>query len=433
MKKIALALISQIIFVFAAQGEISADLKFATPPKTPQSDIDLEILLAQDALSNGNFDDAKVRFLKLYETSKDPMFAQYLALIDASVGNLDGAFNYAKIYVASKGYKKNIAISKILVDGYIKENNLKRAIELLLEIKKEENNPLTDEILGELYLNTNQPDLALKALMRYYNYSKNANTLVKIIDILERKNDQKALVQIVLEHIKFDQCKTKSFCLYANEILKDAKKLEIFTNEIKAIYDKNKSDFITILYGDVLINQLKFKEAEAIAKAAKKETKYILLINIAKAKDDTKEAIKLAQEAYEATKQIGFINEKISLQYSSIRQEITKENIAQISKDLERALSKAPEKSDEKAYLYNFLGFVLIDNDVDVKKGIDLIKKALEIKPNQVEYIDSLAWGFYKQNNCSAAQSTFAKIPKRDVEQNEELKKHFDSIAKCKN
>ena len=47
----------------------------------------------------------------------------------------------------------------------------------------------------------------------------------------------------------------------------------------------------------------------------------------------------------------------------------------------------------------NYLGYLLIDLDIDVEKGGALIDKALSIDPTNGAYIDSKAWYFYKKGN----------------------------------
>ena len=74
------------------------------------------------------------------------------------------------------------------------------------------------------------------------------------------------------------------------------------------------------------------------------------------------------------------------------------------------------------------MGYILIDNDIDVKEGIKYVEKALEFDPNNEEYIDSLAWGYYKLGKCKEAWEIIKHI-KLD---NEEIKKHKEAIKKCK-
>jgi tetratricopeptide (TPR) repeat protein len=53
--------------------------------------------------------------------------------------------------------------------------------------------------------------------------------------------------------------------------------------------------------------------------------------------------------------------------------------------------------------IYNNLGFVLIDKEIDVTRGVTLLEKALEHRPNDPEFLDSLGWGYYKLGRLAEA------------------------------
>ncbi len=59
-------------------------------------------------------------------------------------------------------------------------------------------------------------------------------------------------------------------------------------------------------------------------------------------------------------------------------------------------------RSPNPTYL-NYLGYLLIVRNIDVKRGIELVKKALSIRPNNSSYMDSLAWGYYKEGRLKEA------------------------------
>ena len=88
-------------------------------------------------------------------------------------------------------------------------------------------------------------------------------------------------------------------------------------------------------------------------------------------------------------------------------------------------------QNGEMGFFLNFLGYLLIDYDIDVKEGVGHIKKALEISPLNPAYLDSLAWGYYKLKDCVSAKQTFGLIPHKDIESEEELQTHKALIDKC--
>ncbi|GAF83280.1 unnamed protein product, partial [marine sediment metagenome] len=52
----------------------------------------------------------------------------------------------------------------------------------------------------------------------------------------------------------------------------------------------------------------------------------------------------------------------------------------------------------------NDLAWLLINNDINVNEGVDLIEKALELKPDNWFYLDTKGWGLYKQGRYEEAQ-----------------------------
>ena len=51
----------------------------------------------------------------------------------------------------------------------------------------------------------------------------------------------------------------------------------------------------------------------------------------------------------------------------------------------------------------NDLAWFLIDNDINVNEGVDLIHKSLELKPDDWYSLDTKGWGFYKQGRYEEA------------------------------
>lgn len=67
--------------------------------------------------------------------------------------------------------------------------------------------------------------------------------------------------------------------------------------------------------------------------------------------------------------------------------------------DLKMALKLSPNQS----LVMNYLGYSWIDQGINLKKGMDLISKAVKLKPNDGYFIDSLGWGHYRLGNYEMA------------------------------
>ena len=74
----------------------------------------------------------------------------------------------------------------------------------------------------------------------------------------------------------------------------------------------------------------------------------------------------------------------------------------------------------------------MIDNDLDIKKGIELVNKALQKDKNNLFYLDSLAWGYYKLKDCKKAWDIFKETLKdKEFSNSKESKEHRKAILKC--
>ncbi|MBZ7979577.1 hypothetical protein AVBRAN12642_02895 [Campylobacter sp. RM12642] len=84
--------------------------------------------------------------------------------------------------------------------------------------------------------------------------------------------------------------------------------------------------------------------------------------------------------------------------------------------------------------MLNIYAYTIIDEKIDIAKGIKLIQKALEQEPDNAYFLDTLAWGYYLINDCKNAQETMQKVlQNEDVLNEDEIKLHNQRINKCKN
>ncbi|HPG88568.1 MAG TPA: tetratricopeptide repeat protein [Hyphomicrobium sp.] len=67
--------------------------------------------------------------------------------------------------------------------------------------------------------------------------------------------------------------------------------------------------------------------------------------------------------------------------------------------DLKKALALAPDQP----LVLNYLGYSWIDQGRNMKEGMKLIEKAVQLKPDDGYIVDSLGWAHYKQGNFKEA------------------------------
>ena len=78
----------------------------------------------------------------------------------------------------------------------------------------------------------------------------------------------------------------------------------------------------------------------------------------------------------------------------------------------------------------------MIDHDFNdlerVKEGMEYVQNALKQESENPYYLDSLAWGYFKLNDCAKAKEIIEQIAQEEIEKEEELKAHYQAILKCK-
>jgi len=56
------------------------------------------------------------------------------------------------------------------------------------------------------------------------------------------------------------------------------------------------------------------------------------------------------------------------------------------------------------ATVYNNLGFILVERETDLRRGVRLLEQAVELAPRNPEYLDSLGWGYFKAGRLEEAR-----------------------------
>lgn len=69
----------------------------------------------------------------------------------------------------------------------------------------------------------------------------------------------------------------------------------------------------------------------------------------------------------------------------------------------EADLKKALELYPDQPLALNYLGYSWVDQNRNVREAMELIRKAVKIKPDDGYFVDSLGWAYYRQGNYSAA------------------------------
>ena len=73
-------------------------------------------------------------------------------------------------------------------------------------------------------------------------------------------------------------------------------------------------------------------------------------------------------------------------------------------KKAEEALLKVLKLEPENDLALNNLAYMYIENDKNISRAIDMVKRAIEKKPENGAYHDTLGWGYYKKDQYKKAK-----------------------------
>ena len=152
------------------------------------------------------------------------------------------------------------------------------------------------------------------------------------------------------------------------------------------------------------------------------------LYQLYKGKKSFDKALKLAQKFYEDEKDPKWLAEIAILTYEQAKDKNDQKMIEKVVKTFDKALAQGV---DDSIYL-NYYGYTLIDKDIDIKKGMKILENALNQQPDNTYYLDSLAWGYYKEGECKKAHELMEKVVAQEGLKEPEIAEHWDAIKKCK-
>ena len=80
---------------------------------------------------------------------------------------------------------------------------------------------------------------------------------------------------------------------------------------------------------------------------------------------------------------------------------------------------------------YSSLGFILIDNDMDVAEGLRLIETALDLSPENPDHLHWKGWGLYKQGRYAEALELLERSWELRMYYNHDHYQHLQAARKA--
>ena len=320
----------------------------------------------------------------------------------------------------------NLIIQRLLLSSYLADKKYEKAKNVSRILLSKSSEAVDFELSANPYIYTGEYAKAVDYLTQAYDKTSNENILLKITTLLGNyMNDIEGAIARLESHRVNKGCGEK-ICLQLLDIYAQQRDIDKLASVYKSLYNETKEE----IYAEKLIDSYLFEKDYEKAVAFLKneypnnEILYALYIE----KKEYVKADELSSVLLKETKDPKWYAESAMALYESSSNKDEKSMLAEVVNRFELAIGQGVKNS---VYL-NYYGYTLIDKDIDPSKVISIIKEALLMEPENTYYLDSLAWGYYKTNQCDEAYSIMKKVIDIEGLEEQELIEHWDAIRrKC--
>jgi tetratricopeptide (TPR) repeat protein len=389
---------------------------------------DQYIVLALESENQKLYHDAIDLYFKLFENTNNYEYLVKYLMLSTNIKDFKSVKKYASKYLIDN-IKEEEVILRLYIYSLFKLNENESAIKIGEKLISLYKNDINYQLLGSIYLEDKQYlksyelfDLAYKlnnsttslltlSYIQYYNLFEKDKAIKRLENHIQMSGyDFNLSIQLLSFYEKENQ-KEKLVSLLKNMYF------YYKNSDNQFLFNKTKILFIKYVARDDINIAIKF----LVEDHEEDEN----LLNLYKITNQPQKAYDLLNKLYNKTNNLEYLAEQAIIKFEMTEDKNTV---------LDEVISKFEKVLDNTSnHIYeNYLAYILIDFDIDVKKGLILVKKALEVEPNNIAYIDTLAWGEYKLNNCKESYLHMKRVVDEVGLDDEEIKLHWEKIKECK-
>lgn len=414
-----------LLFFTGCANKIYVDTNatIAAPNKKLFAEEDSLIMFALRAEQIGDFKSAAILFEQLYTGSKRKEYIYrslqnrlYLKENELVITHID------KI---STNTLKDFVLIRLKVVALMQEKRFTEAENLAINLVQETKSENDYILLSDIYSSQKKFNEAIEYLESGYSQEYSEKILDKLALLLYVKLERKKEAIAYLEtHTMVHGCSV-NICKRLISLYGTEKNIDGLLSTYLKYYEINSnqevSEQIVQLYG------YKQQYAQLILFLEESGSNNKVLLDLYVNAKNYKKAFPLAKAIYDDTGETHYLGNSVIYEYESQENKNDKAFLSKISKKFEIVLQQ-----DNASLYLNYFGYILIDHNVDIDKGMGYVKKALEQDPESSYYLDSLAWGHYKRNECVEALKIIEKARKLEGGDDLEVLHHYKLIKKCK-
>lgn len=282
------------------------------------------------------------------------------------------------------------------------------------------------DTVASVYLAFGESEMAYRVYEEYYESHHDEESLLRMASILYYKlGKRRETIKLLETHSKMVGCSEKA-CLFLAEIYREKSELDNLASVYERLYRSTGKSEYAQKAAEIYTYEKRYSKAVEILEMSGADDR--LLLAVLKQSKEFKKALKLAKKIYDKTLDPIWKAEYGILLYESS----DRKSDPKLIKRVEKILKEAIEKGVHEALYLNYLGYLLIDHDINVKEGMKLVRKALKEVPDSPFYLDSLAWGYYRLGDCEKAYKVMKKVVDKMGLDDEEIKIHWEKINRCR-
>lgn len=404
---------------------VSCSTQKPTAVKANQKSFDKEdvyILYALRAEQVKNYKSASEIFELLYEKSHKKEYI-YRSLENDLVAKHNEKL-IKRVDALSKNSEFDPKLIRLKVVALFQLERLDEAISLSVELAKKTQEANDYLLTSDIYIKRQEFDMALRYLESAYAKENNEKILDKMSIVLYvNLGKRKEAIAHLETHSRMLGC-SELVCgrligFYSNE-----NNIEGLLSTYLRLYELNNKPEIA----KKIIQIYSYKQDySALTKFLEKsQSDDEVLLELYSSSKNYAKAYPLADKLYSKTFDINYLGQSAIFEYENAKNKNSKELLESVVKKLERV-----RKEGNQAIYLNYLGYILINHEIDVKKGLAYIETVLKEQPNSAYYLDSKAWGYYKLGRCIEAKSLMNRVVTLDGGDDPEVIFHLKKIDKC--
>jgi predicted Zn-dependent protease len=399
-----------------------------TQPQLKQSKVkayereDEYIMYALDAYERKDYSRSAQYFEELYRNTNNE------AYLYEQIKMLMSHADYEAVEaLSSKELLKNsgdVRLMRLKISALINLERLEEAKSLalnLVSMSKEEGDYL---IVSDIYHRQDHYDTAIKYLERAYTIAYNEEILDRLVVTLYVNLDRKEEAISYLEtHNRLHGC-SNIVCTRLAGFYSNQNNIEGMLSIYLRMYEENQNLHVAEAIINIYSYKKDYPQLMVFLENSSSNDELLLRLYI-----NTRQHLKaseLAKKIYKERGETYFLGQSAIFFYEA--QENKNDSIM-----LHKVINTLKEVvlQNEDALFLNYLGYLMIDHNIEVDEGIGYVRRALVLEPESLFYMDSLAWGYFKQKKCSEAYELMKHVIEKLGSEDEEVQSHMNAIKKC--